>query len=89
MVEAGIIAKDPVEQHQAITKRRKYQSGYAEVSTNETITTDVTTITANGHAVFLAADGTVVTHTVATGVITITQAALTDAPVYFFVVGEA
>jgi len=89
MVEAGVITKDPLIQLQAVTKRRKYQSGYAEVSTNETITTDVTTITANGHAVFKASDGSAVTHTVATNQITITQASLTDEPVYFLVVGEA
>jgi len=89
MVESGAITKNTVQQPQTITKRRKYQSGYAEVSTNETITTDVGTITAAGHDVFKASDGTAVTHTVATNVITITQATLTDEPVYWFAVGDA
>ena len=87
MVEAGVITKDPVKHAEAVTKRRRYQAGYAEVTTSETITTDVGTITASGHAVFKASDGSAVAHTVATSVITITEAALTDEPVYFIVVG--
>lgn len=86
MVEATPITKNSLQTPQTVTNLRRYQSGLATVSTNETITTDVGTITANGHAVFKASDGSVVTHTVATNQITITQS-LADELVYWFVVG--
>lgn len=59
----------------ATTKR--YEAFEAQVSTSDTITmADFTTV--NGAALFKKSDGTAVTVTVATNVITVTQAALTN-----------
>lgn len=59
----------------------------ATVSTNDTITlSDITTIT--GAALLKRSDGSAVTCTVATNVITVTQATLTDAVVEGIAIGS-
>jgi hypothetical protein len=59
---------------------KKFLTFEATVSTNDTITIqDLTTLL--GAALMKRADGTACTCTIATNVITVTQAALTDAPV--------
>ena len=68
----------------AVTKKVLQIS--ATVSTSDTITlSDLTAI--NGAALLKRADGSAVTCTVATNVITITQATLTDVPVVGIAIG--
>jgi len=68
----------------AVTKKVLQIS--AIVSTNDTITlNDLTTI--SGAALLKRADGTAVTATVATNVITVTQATLTDVPIVGLAIG--
>ena len=86
MVEAEVF-KEAVVYPKTVTKCRRYQAFRAIVDTDETITLDVGTITAAGHAVFKLSDGSAVTHTVATTQITITEADLTDEDVVGFAVG--
>jgi len=65
---------------------KKYITFEATVSTNDTITLgDLSDIL--GAAVLKKSDGSAVTFTEATNVITITQAALTDVPVVGFAYG--
>jgi len=86
MTEAEVF-KEAVVYPKTITANRRYQAFRAIVDTDETITLDVGTITAAGHAVFKLSDGSAVTHTVATNQITITEIALTDEDVVGFAVG--
>jgi hypothetical protein len=68
----------------AVTKKVLQIS--TSVSTNDTITlSDLTTI--NGAALLKRSDGSAVSCTVATNVITVTQATLTDIPIVGIAIG--
>jgi hypothetical protein len=71
------------------TRQRKYQSGLAVITTTTfaDIVTDVGTIA--GAGVFRQDTGVLITFTIATNIITVTQAALSAVPCYWFAVGDA
>ena len=70
---------------EAVTKR--CVSFEATVSTDDTIMFSMLS-TVSGSSVFKQSDGSSVTHTKSTNVLTITQAGLTNVPVTGFVIGS-
>lgn len=87
-VEAEPKTLEAIVQPKIATKTLRYQTFNAIVSKDETITLDIGTLTADGHAVFRLSDGTVVAHTVATDKITITEDPCVDVHVVGIAVGQ-
>lgn len=82
--------KETVESSKVVTitdaTTKKVLQFEATVSTDDTITlSDLTTI--NGAALLKRSDGSAITCTVATNVITVTQAATTDVPIVGIAIG--
>jgi len=87
MVQATITALEPVNYPKSVTNERRTQVFRATVSTDETIPLEIGTLVAA--IVCKVSDGTTCTNTTALGVITVTEAALTDVDVVGFAVGAA
>ena len=87
MVEAEVTKLGPVKYPKTVTDLRRTQVFRARVDTNQTITLEIGTLVAA--IVCKVSDGTTCTNTTALGVITITEAALTDVDVVGFAVGAA
>jgi hypothetical protein len=86
LVEADPITFADVKQAQTVANKLRTQLAIATVTTNETVTFNIGTLVYAAAA--KASDGSVVTCTKSGGVVTITQAALTDELVYIHVVGS-
>jgi len=87
MVEAEITALRAVNYPKTSTDERRTQIFRARVDTAQTVTLEIGTLVAT--IVCKVSDGTTITQTKALGVITITEAALTDEDVVGFAVGAA
>ena len=87
MVEAEITKLGSIKYPKTITSLRRTQTFRAQVDTGQTITLSIGTLVAA--IVCKVSDGTTITHTEALGVITITEAALTNVDVVGFAVGSA
>ena len=87
MVEAEIKALYPVNFPKTVTDKRRTQTFRARVDTKQTISLEIGTHVST--IVCKVSDGITITQTKALGVITITEAALTDEDVVGFAVGAA
>ena len=86
MVLATITALEPVNYPKSVTDERRTQVFRATVSTNETIPLEIGTLVVA--IVCKVSDGTTCTNTVATSIVTVTEA-LADEDVVGFAVGAA
>lgn len=89
MGNATSIGTDAVMRPSILTAQRKYQSGIATVTTTTLADIPTNVGTLAGASVFRQDTGVLITSTIATSIITVTQAGLTAVPVYWFAVGDA
>ena len=87
-VEAEPKILEAIVQPKIATKTLRYQTFTAIVSEDETITLEIGTLTADGHAVFKLSDGTAIGHSVATNKITITESPCVDVHVAGIAIGQ-
>ena len=87
MVDATITALESVNYPKSVTDERRTQVFRATVSTNETIPLEIGALVTA--IVCKVSDGTVCTNTVATTIITVTEAGLVDVDVVGFAIGAA